>query len=258
MAYSNELRSTLDTIMVNTNNTAHNTSVLATRYEALTSKFDDLKRTITKTINTSSTFNSSLVIDEPVVKKTRQLRITEFVHNTSAVNASSSASLNTASENIRMLRLSQLTMSSLFFQWYSECLFNYVPTNQSDRDDIIKCAKLISYSMRFLPDNCGIHARPLTEGFELEKWRNSLREFSNIIEDKIANFLNTNLPSLKRKRDAKVDSTYKYLQQISLSLFPTPSAVFDNSIGNLPENRKSFYYADISHIKRKGSTSYLN
>ena len=71
------------------------------------------------------------------------------------------------------------------------------------------------------------------------------------IEDKIANFINQNLPSVRRNRDAKVDSTYKYLQQLSPSLFPTPTDVFDNTIGNSPGGLKNFHQPDISLFKRK-------
>ena len=48
-----------------------------------------------------------------------------------------------------------------------------------------------------------------------------------------------------------MDSTYKYLQQLSPSLFPTPTDVFDNTIGNSPGGLKNFHQPDISLFKRK-------
>ena len=241
-----EFSSKLDTVIVNGANTAHNITVIAAVVERISNNGTVMSNS-TSTVPTAE----SITNKSAVQKRRRQLSMNEFIAVTDA-----GSNNNLVPNSQKNLILSQMTINSLFYQWYADSLYDYVPINQGCRDDIIKCAKLIAYCKRFLPENSSIPIRPsLDQVEELQSWRQLMRALSNVVETNIINFINNHSPSVRRTRDAKVESTYKRLQKIKLTDFPTPSSVLDNTIGTGLVGRKNFYYSDISAFSRKGNSN---
>lgn len=142
--------------------------------------------------------------------------------------------------------LSETTISTLFFEWYSKRI--YATTRNVDnrtRDALHVMGKLICFCKRFLPRGANLrHRPPPTDMQRSLQWVEEVRAYSVTVEEALVGHIAANVSCTNRSREPKVYSSLKACMSIPLSTYPALHATDETIVGS------NWGFFDIVAFKR--------
>jgi hypothetical protein len=143
--------------------------------------------------------------------------------------------------------LSNITIGSLFIRWYTEELYDAVATERLHKQHKSKCACTVEYCKMFLPGGSVIERKPNTVR-ELDVWRKHLNSWAQMIEMKVAMFINkwrsiwSDGAVVRRNRIStlNVSATQKKLQQIWDDPTSTFASKMEPQVPTVIDNASSY------------------
>jgi hypothetical protein len=212
------------------------------------------------------------VIVQPVAVALPTTRDTT-VTTTTSTSSNSNVTGSTCFPVSLMNSQKDLSLGSLFYQWYTRDLHRCEITPATkERETMMRFALTIAYLKRFLPENAHIPPKPAltnTLSSSYSSWTDRIRSYGDLAEKAAISFLkqenirvhwdsnqrSTNATGLKRKvREigGKFHGCLKKMRDVPTELFPAPENVLDDATTS---GDYLIDFADIRPVKKSKKTA---